>query len=355
VLLYTHDLLFVLRRCRVALFCIGVGAVALFTDQVQDLLLTLALTPLYSVQIISFFTTLTVWAIASWHFSKLLLSFNFSHHDTSDSGATSLRRSRLTRAIPRILGTVPYLLVAAALGYTPLAFIYSNRKTPEPRQFTGLSTPYGNMFYRLIAVSIGLAAAFYFYTRYRRRLAVALPRRMRSRARWQHVGMALADGVELNSELRYGSTTRALGDLSGRDKLTLALSYLSASVTLGVVTTKPALVGVLGALSLVLLAAPFWITLASAADYVGRRYRLPMFTLLFLAAVVFSIWNDNHAVRSLDNARVPDRVSVAEDFPRWWASLRESLPEAERRERQPIFLVAAEGGGIRAAYWTELF
>src|SRR5207247_11291415 len=60
--------------------------------------------------------------------------------------------------------------------------------------------------------------------------------------------------------------------------------------------------------------------------------------------------NDNHRVREAQGASaVPRGPEVREHFDQWIAS-----PERERnpKRRYPVVIVAAEGGGIRAAYWT---
>lgn len=109
-----------------------------------------------------------------------------------------------------------------------------------------------------------------------------------------------------------------------------------------------------GTVAVLLLAAAGWIALGSAVDLLGMRYRFPVFTLLFVLAVAFSFGNDNHAVRTLATPQArawPERDNV-EAALREWLKYQTQHPASRARAEYPLFIVAAEGGGIRAAYWT---
>lgn len=85
-----------------------------------------------------------------------------------------------------------------------------------------------------------------------------------------------------------------------------------------------------------------------------REYaRFPLLALAVAAAFVFSYFdmNDIHTVRSrpvLEAARTVPPAATAFDA---WLNSRN---EWEKGSPHPVFLVAAEGGGMRAAYWTAL-
>jgi len=132
----------------------------------------------------------------------------------------------------------------------------------------------------------------------------------------------------------------------------------------------------LGAAAILLAALAAWIPFGSALVYLSALWRrVPLFGFMLLAALLFSPFNDNHAVRMLDAASGPSAVSPAatQDCP---ASREETAARADGRlrypvcayarewlearrdeilkskEPYPVYLVAAAGGGIRAAYWT---
>ena len=65
------------------------------------------------------------------------------------------------------------------------------------------------------------------------------------------------------------------------------------------------------------------------------------------AAAVFSFVNDNHRVEvRAHSAPLP---SLEQAFTDWLGQIDGASPPGARK---PVYLVAAEGGGIRAAYWT---
>lgn len=93
---------------------------------------------------------------------------------------------------------------------------------------------------------------------------------------------------------------------------------------------------------------------ASALAILGSRTRLPLFTVLLLIALTLSYFdlNDNHVIRH--ERRAPEYVSGShiEDLKfRAWLNARKNR---EKFEQYPVFIISAEGGGIRAAYFTAL-
>lgn len=87
--------------------------------------------------------------------------------------------------------------------------------------------------------------------------------------------------------------------------------------------------------------------------YFFRQARLPsMAAAPLVLFVVFSLWNDNHAVSLVpDDGRPVLRRDIDTHLDAWLAA-RERSGELRPGKRFPVFLVAAEGGGLRAAYWT---
>ena len=77
---------------------------------------------------------------------------------------------------------------------------------------------------------------------------------------------------------------------------------------------------------------------------------LPAGTALALVlAAGFGFFNDNHWIRVADQAPALQRLAAAAHYQAW----REVNPAPRQIDgRDPVILVAAAGGGIRAAYWT---
>lgn len=105
------------------------------------------------------------------------------------------------------------------------------------------------------------------------------------------------------------------------------------------------------------LAGPVWVvTLAvvnavffgSIAVWIHERHRFPVVRIGLALALLFSLWNDNHRVRTItapESARVP----LATHLDDWIGAL-----PAPTDSGNPVILVAAAGGGLRAGYWTAI-
>jgi hypothetical protein len=102
----------------------------------------------------------------------------------------------------------------------------------------------------------------------------------------------------------------------------------------------------LGPFVILCLAAANAVLIGSATVVVGRVLRLPLVTIGLAFAVLFSRWNDNHLVALGQPA--PARPSLAAYYARWLEARAATAGQAP----VPVVLVAASGGGLRAAYWT---
>lgn len=113
----------------------------------------------------------------------------------------------------------------------------------------------------------------------------------------------------------------------------------------------------IGPVSIVLLWGTAAAVLFFPLAYLAHMTRIPFLTILFLAAVVFAGFNlnDNHELSVVDaahavppppNGRLDWRLDF--DLKNWIAS----RADWDQYDHYPVFLVATEGGGIRAAYFT---
>jgi predicted acylesterase/phospholipase RssA len=119
----------------------------------------------------------------------------------------------------------------------------------------------------------------------------------------------------------------------------------------------------IGSAAVVLGAVGLIIPIGTYLVYWAARWRLPVLLILFSFATIVSLHNDNHWVRltsgasSTDAAQnasfantFSDELSGFNAYAKAWAKDRSNgvAPGASI----PMFIVSAEGGGIRAAYWT---
>ncbi len=109
--------------------------------------------------------------------------------------------------------------------------------------------------------------------------------------------------------------------------------------------------GRFGSMGIVLLSMALWVSFGSILVYLGTKVRMPVLTLMLGLALLVSPLADNHVLHTLPGTAdlVTSRPTVTEAFDRWSARLAHDYPN---EAQHPVFVVATEGGGIRAAYWT---
>jgi len=102
----------------------------------------------------------------------------------------------------------------------------------------------------------------------------------------------------------------------------------------------------LGAAAILAIAAANTVFFGSVAAFITRASGPPIEALLIMCALVFSLWNDNHLVQVQRPFTAPP--PLADAFTQWKAA----TPK-DRDGKSIAVIVVAEGGGIRAAYWTS--
>jgi hypothetical protein len=135
----------------------------------------------------------------------------------------------------------------------------------------------------------------------------------------------------------------------------LGLSFL---LLIGFVAFNVRLAQIIGAQAILLSAFASWIIFGSfVLVLLPKIYGWPSLALLpIFLFILFSPFNDNHVPRKIDHAGVMDCTielhnsrcrNVTQHFKAW--SFARNI---KQDEPYPIYIVAAEGGGTRAAYWT---
>jgi hypothetical protein len=86
-------------------------------------------------------------------------------------------------------------------------------------------------------------------------------------------------------------------------------------------------------------------------------HRSPLVTMLALTLVLVSIFGGQSSIHEVDRGLTSTstddtRLTMAESFDAWLRSPEPCLITPGGRPVRPMLLIAAEGGGIRAAYWT---
>jgi predicted acylesterase/phospholipase RssA len=286
----------VLTLTRYGLLSIALGSLPLaVSDQGLDLVTSLAESD-RSADWIRLLIAAWLWAASVWYWSRVIL-------DAAGASSTSRTYHTWTRWTPRVLGTL-------TLAAPSLAFV---KAIGRPQGSMGVMSPSALAWIFLVSAGVFLALVVL-----RRRLIRRLSRR-------HTAGFSFA---------RLAPATQVVVVASMAVSLTLFAFMVARPVPAG---------AWLGAPTILVIAAANTVFFGSLAVFASQAWRLPLDAIAFGCAAVFSLWNDNHEVR-IRPAPVPidSRSPVTVGFARWTAV----HPDG------PVVIVAAEGGGIRAAYWT---
>ena len=247
----------------------------------------------------SLLAALLLLATSSWYFPRALLYVRYRFTPEEDPGAGAPRHESWRRWAPRLLGILPCLSATVAFG-----------RGAE---------------WAFVALYLAFTVAFAAFIIGRRKFM-----------------LRTAVKIELHDAMPHTAFVFVVA-FSLFAFVLLAIFHVSK-------VTAPQLVGPLG---IIFLAASGWLAFGSIVlMYPTYRYRLPSLLLILLVlTTTFSFWNDNHRVRTLSDAPLDDeRSTVVGHFAEWLEYRGPAIDD--RNGDYPVFIVAAEGGGIRAAYWT---
>ena len=332
---YMAQILTPLRFSIITLFLVAL--LFLWSPPGKDLLLSMAARKnlLTSETIIYFFMALFIWAMCVWYWSRVMMRFVpddfFASPD--DAKQSKKRKVRLLswfrKHIPRFLGLLPF--VAMFFAFPAAGQVYSGH-TPEFIQ--------DNLDY-LRWTSAGLGGLYYLIVVFRRK-----------------VFFDNQDPQEIKKH--YGPNYSDWRDLGWSSFIILCVTLSLSALIFIVVWINPQSATSLGTGSVLFLASASWVAFGSTLVFLGKGFRFPIISAAFFGAVIMGPYTDNHQVRILNTkSSEPSQVvrhltwdqrpTVVEDFKEWMATRSEVF---DKEKINPIFIVAAEGGGIRAAYWT---
>ena len=248
-----------------------------------------------------FHASVLTWSAATWYSSLVLLERRFE----APFGNVSLESDEpfalwLRKWMPRILGIAMYPPLAA--------------------QFLANGSP----FHGLALAAVGVL--WWVFLLYRRSL----------------LGLELEPGAK-RAKLGWKATAA----------LAAAIAVLQA-LLVGFLFSEVALPRFIGAAPIALFAFASW-TLVGSIVFVllPKSYRLPSLACLPLVLAVAAAWVDNHELRRLPAGGTVRAPSIEESAHAWLASRGpEFWQTAPGRKSIPVYIAAAEGGGLRAAYWT---
>ncbi len=154
-----------------------------------------------------------------------------------------------------------------------------------------------------------------------------------------------------NSGIQTMTTCNRSWTLSMKLAMAVTLSILFVTAQFATTEWSSLLYGMLGPIGIALVWGSCSLALFFPIVYLSHFVRLPLLSILFASAVAFSAFdlNDNHHIRTVSSAEpMPADFGKSLDIKRWLLA-RQDLSQYER---YPIYIIATEGGGIRAAYFT---
>jgi len=312
-----YDLLQPARIC--FLVSLVVPVLFCYVDQGRDTLRRIASDPV-SLHTMWMFIGMWIAGLASWGWARFLLSCNLYTANEGDKlPSAQLDRARLV--VRRICGVLPPTGMGAG-------FLVAADNSGTIWSCIILAT-------LSFAVAVVLWFSFEPLVRLRRTLNQSKVIKGRDVASYTNVADIKADTAV---------------------KWTILVTW-SVSALIFVALTKWS-VGfgmTLGSPAVILFAVAVWISIGSALVYLAERYRVPLLTALALWAIFCSYFNDNHAVRTLPvNSGTTVSPPLIKALDQWYAQVSTNYPIMNSQQKRPIYLVAAAGGGIRAAYWTAI-
>ncbi len=363
------DPLKVLFLPRFSLLILAIGLILIVVPQWQEILISVAEGKWYLSIWLGFATFIA--SIAIWYSTRVMYMLKLTDSDTPKHGPDKLSTTGPSK--PNIAGSLKSVLkpsdsvMLREMEYRKFAPI---TKRWLPRLLGSLMAPIivvglfvameGKEMHKPLWV-LGVAWALY--------LTIVISRRYLAKKLHKLLENSLpSDKIDFlimskpDEEFGKYDGYRKLPWFTKRVHLVLHGLYLLSFLA---VWFNPLWVQGVGSGAVALMAIGLMIPTGNLLVYFGIRRGLPMLLLAFTFAILCSFYNDNHWVRlsidasSTDDAQeVMTAISDNNELPRlkkYASAWAEKLQDKTCKNCDiPLFIVSAEGGGIRAAYWTAL-
>jgi hypothetical protein len=278
---------------------------------------------------VQLYITILIWAFAAWYSARVLLSQCFGDPFGSDELEADEPVARFVRKwLPRFLGGTIFIALSYHLQF----------ELNEPKM--------------AITIFI-LGVLFWGFVIYRRKLQ-----------QWWRVKR----GKEHDTEIRPAS--HLVPKLSRATFFILSIWLGTAlGLFLAFLLSEVELPRALGAVPIILLAFTGWTVFgAFVLVLLPKYFKLASLALLPLLVFVIASPRDNHTLRSMPaegGNHLGEKGQAANDpravqgaFERWlqenpaFQAAREQARTSSEPVKFPVYIAAAEGGGLRAAYWA---
>lgn len=318
------DLWLVLKPCRFSVISLIVGFV-FFGIAPQGIDILRAMTETGKGHLLSyifFYACIWLWALSIWYWARHMLRFE-QIYTRATATNNQARAKRMVEEVPRVLGGLAFWSLWFAL--LKSGHLYAEdvqgQLAIDPDQFAYIYFFSGILFYLFAKTRRWLLGKM-----------LQLPR---------------SELLHQAFITRYTQMPRVARIFAG---VLIVISLVAFIWT----TLDPVRAAVLGTANLLLIAAANWVFIGSILVFYAEKFRVPVFLILLVLAFIFSAWNDNHIMRNSGELTHDNRSSIDVHFAAWLTPRLQQWQQnpANAGKPYPLFLVAAEGGGIRAAYWT---
>ncbi|HXH38907.1 MAG TPA: hypothetical protein VNN08_09790 [Thermoanaerobaculia bacterium] len=114
-------------------------------------------------------------------------------------------------------------------------------------------------------------------------------------------------------------------------------------------TVAPVTWNQLGVAATLVLTIAVWMPIGTLLIGIGEKVRFPILSGMLVWALVIGRCADNHDIRVSKPLDPQSRKTLTAAFTTWYERMNARYPVGRPI---PVIIVATEGGGIRAAYWT---
>jgi Ca2+/Na+ antiporter len=265
------------------------------------------------IRYLSLFGSTLLWATSIWLWARVLLDIHFHYALVEWYQLTPYRRQ-----LPRLLGVLAFVVLTINMG---------------------IASDWHPITYLIAAEGV----LFYLGVTYRRRIGCRIAKFLRPEAPQTHWCWApeIGDSEEPPPK---SNLYHSLGEIRGN---IAAFTFILGLVLFTWGMLAPINMGRhLDPLLLLMLWGATFLPLFSIITYHANRKGIPIVIIFVVLIFIFSMFNDNHEIRTLSEYRPEQRPSLEQALINW----HDAHCDAEGCE--PFILVATAGGGIRAAYWT---
>jgi hypothetical protein len=155
--------------------------------------------------------------------------------------------------------------------------------------------------------------------------------------------------------LRKGQHRKLNDVLSKAEIGVICLFLFLIGLLIAVTAFAPQIWSLIGPGATLCVAAAAFVLVGSLFVFWGSRCRIPLIFITLIGCIIISPWNDNHGIRirrGSEFARPDEALGIRDAMTAWKRRLPLDEPNAKPGQKTPLFIICAEGGGVRAAYWA---